>query len=145
MRSYQEALSLVPVACALVACGRPAFPPVPDGEPTKPARSQVVAKWTDTHGGTLRLKSDGTFVADDLCRDFFDFDDDGLDYEPRSDSGTWHDSDRKGQTSVDMPFEADGVSFGYESLRDGRTLKPWSYVGDPGEGRPPCILTPRQG
>jgi hypothetical protein len=89
------------------------------------------------------LKPDGTFTADDVCGNFFDLDVDDLKNGPRSGSGTWRDSDWKGQTSVDMSFKADGVSFGYDALRDGKTLKLWTYVGDPDEGRPLCILTPR--
>ncbi|WP_328625553.1 hypothetical protein OHA88_12495 [Streptomyces sp. NBC_00353] len=140
---YRAALALVPVAFALVACGRLAFPPVPDGKPTELSRSQTVTTWTDTDGGTLELKPDGTFTADDVCGGYFGIDADEPENEPRSGSGTWRDSDWQGQTSVDMSFKADGVSFGYEALRDGKTLKLWTCVGDPDEGLPLCILTSR--
>ncbi|SCZ15618.1 hypothetical protein SAMN02745898_11493 [Streptomyces sp. 136MFCol5.1] len=143
LRFSRAVLALVPVAFALVACGRLAFPPVPDGKPTELPRSRTATTWTDTHGGTLQLKPDGTFTADDVCGNFFDLDVDDLKNGPRSGSGTWRDSDWKGQTSVDMSFKADSVSFGYDALRDGKTLKLWTYVGDPDEGRPLCILTPR--
>lgn len=143
VRSFRAVLALVPVAFALVACGRLAFPPVPDGKPTELSRSQTVTTWTDTDGGTLELKPDGTFTADDVCGGFFGIDADEPENEPRSGSGTWRDSEWKGQTSIDMSFKADGVSFGYEALRDGKILKLWTYVGDPDEGLPLCILTPR--
>lgn len=63
--------------------------------------------------------------------------------EPRSGSGTWDDDDWEGQSSVTVSFEGDRVSSTYEALRDGKTLKLWTYVGDPDEGHSLCILTLR--
>ncbi|MCX4545806.1 hypothetical protein [Streptomyces sp. NBC_01565] len=141
MRSYRVVLAFVPVAFALVACGRLALPPVPDGKPTELPRSQTATTWGDGAGGSLELKPDGTFTADDLCGDY-DISAYGPENEPRSGSGTWHD-DRRGQSSVTVSFEADGVSSTYQALRDGKKLKLWTYVGDPDEGHSLCILTPR--
>ncbi|MEV0374728.1 hypothetical protein AB0I10_33940 [Streptomyces sp. NPDC050636] len=87
MRSYRVVLALVPAAFALAACGRLAFPRVPDGKPTKLSRSQTVTTWTDAAGGTLQLKPDGTFTAHDVCGDY-DISAYGPENEPRSGSGT---------------------------------------------------------
>ncbi|MFD4139853.1 hypothetical protein [Streptomyces sp. NPDC058572] len=65
--------------------------------------------------------------------------------EPRSGSGTWAEDDREGRTSVTVSFESDGVSSSYQALRDGRTEKLWTYVGDPEEGHALCIPTEREG
>ncbi|MFF5895489.1 hypothetical protein ACFY8O_06105 [Streptomyces argenteolus] len=41
-----------------------------------------------------------------------------------------------------MSFDADSTAATtYAALRDGRKLKLWTYVGDPDEGTPLCILT----
>ncbi|MDQ0950979.1 hypothetical protein QFZ24_004902 [Streptomyces phaeochromogenes] len=143
LRSYRAVLVLVPFAFALVACGRFAFPPVPDGKPAELPRSQTATMWGDGAGGRLELKPDGTFTADDVCGDY-DISAYGPENEPRSGSGTWGDNDREGQSSVTVSFEADRVNSTYKTLRDGKTLKLWTYVGDPDEGHSLCVLTLRQ-
>lgn len=144
LRSCRSVLVLVPVAFALVACGRLAFPPVPDGKPAELPRSQTATMWGDGAGGTLELKPDGTFTADDVCGDYH-FSAYGPENDPRSGSGTWGDDGSEGQSRVTVSFEADRVSSTYEALREGKTLKLWTYVGDPDEGHSLCILTLRQG
>ncbi|UUU22846.1 hypothetical protein [Streptomyces sp. DSM 40750] len=100
--------------------------------------------WGDGAGGTLELKPDGTFTADDVCGDYH-FSAYGPENDPRSGSGTWGDDGSEGQSRVTVSFEADRVSSTYEALREGKTLKLWTYVGDPDEGHSLCILTLRQG
>jgi hypothetical protein len=63
LRSCRAVLVLVPVAFALVACGRFAFPPVPDGKAAEVLRSQTATMWGDGAGGRLELKPDGTFAS----------------------------------------------------------------------------------
>ncbi|MFP3986514.1 hypothetical protein U9R90_03235 [Streptomyces sp. E11-3] len=141
MRSCRAVLALVPVAFALVACGRLAFPPVPDGKPTELPRTRTATTWTDAAGGTLELKPDGTFTAHGVCGNY-DIDAYGPENDPRSGSGTWTVADwQEEQTSLTVSFQGNGVSSNYKALRDGRTLKLWTYVGDPDEGHPLCILT----
>ncbi|MFD9986280.1 hypothetical protein ACFWZJ_38475 [Streptomyces massasporeus] len=135
---------LVPVAFALVACGRFAVSPVPDGKPAEMPRSQTATTWGDGAGGRLELKPDGTFTADGVCGDY-DISAYGPENEPRSGSGTWDADERDGQSSVTVSLEADRVTSTYEVLQDGKTLKLWTYVGDPDEGHSPCILTLLQG
>ncbi|MFD8222805.1 hypothetical protein ACFV16_01325 [Streptomyces massasporeus] len=142
LRSYRASLLLVPVAFALVACGRFASPTVPDGKPAEIPRSQTATMWGDGAGGKLELKPDGTFTADDVCGDY-DISAYGPENEPRSGSGTWDADEQDGQSSVTVSFEADPVTSTYEALRDGKTLKLWTYVGDPDEGHSLCILTLR--
>ncbi|MFD9500455.1 hypothetical protein [Streptomyces sp. NPDC060035] len=144
LRSYRAVLALVPVAFALVACGRPAFAPVPDGKPAELPRSRTASTWGDGTGGRLELKPDGTFTADDVCGND-DISAYGPENEPRSGSGTWYDDGWEGQSTVTVSFEADGGTSAYEALRDGRTLKLWTYVGDPDEGAALCILTQGKG
>ncbi|MFE7707154.1 hypothetical protein ACFU6I_15385 [Streptomyces sp. NPDC057486] len=86
------------------------------------------------------MKPDGTFTSADVCGDD-DIDAHGPKNEPGSGSGTWADEGWKGQSSVTVPFEADDVSSAYRALRDGRKLRRWTYVGDPGDSRSLCILT----
>lgn len=143
LRTCRAVLVLVPIAFALVACGRFAFPPVPDGKPAKLPRSRTATVWGDGTGGRLELKPDGTFTANDVCGDY-DIDAYGPENEPRSGAGTWDEDDSEGQSSVTVSFGADRVSSTYEALRDGKTLKLWTYVGDPDDGHPLCILSLRQ-
>ena len=140
MRSSRAVLVLLPSYSPSFACGKFAFPPVPDGKPAMLPRSQTATIWDDGKGGRLELKPDGTFTADDVCG-VDDIDASGSETEPRSGSGTWYDDVSEGQSSVTVRFEADGVGTTYEALRDGKTLKLWTYLGDdPDDGRL-CILT----
>ena len=144
MRSCRVVLVLVSAAFALVACGRFAFPPVPDGKPAELPRPRTATVWGDGKGGRLELKPDGTFTADDVCGDY-DISAFGPENDPRSGSGTWDDYVSEGQSSVTVTYGTDRVSSTYQALRDGRKLKLWTYVGDPDEGHSLCILTRRQG
>ena len=144
LRSCRSVLVLVPLAFALSGCGRLAFPPVPDGKPTELPRYHRTTAWSDGEGGVLKLKPDGTFTADGVCGDY-DIDAYGPENEPRSGSGTWEAENSKGQTGVTVSYDRGDVSSAYEALRDGRTLKLWTYVGDPDDGHSLCILTRQQG
>jgi len=138
-RSRRGLLALTPAVFALVACGRLAFPPVPDGEAVELPPARAAVTWTDSHGGTLELKPDGTATADRVCSDHDIID--GTD-APRSGTGTWETEEDEGQSHVYVSFDADSTAATtYAALRDGRTLKLWTYVGDPDEGTPLCILT----
>ncbi|MDF6019651.1 hypothetical protein [Streptomyces sp. JH34] len=137
-RSCRSLLVLVPLALSLVSCGRFAVPPVPGGEPVLLSPSRAATTWTDAEGGTLELKADGTTAAHHVCSDFDIVDGTA---EPRSGPGTWESEDGEEGTRVHVSFGTDDESFAYEALRKGGTLKLWTYVGDPDEGRPLCILT----
>ncbi|WP_329238272.1 hypothetical protein OHB07_38195 [Streptomyces sp. NBC_00111] len=142
MRSRWSFLVLVPLAFSLAACGRLAVPPVPKGKPVELSLSRAAVTWTDKKGGTLELKPDGTITATHVCSDYDIID--GTD-EPRSGSGTWrNESGLAGQagTVIHVDFETSQgeVTSSYDALQNGRTLKLWTYVGDPDEGSPLCIL-----
>ncbi|MFD9288488.1 RNA-guided endonuclease InsQ/TnpB family protein [Streptomyces sp. NPDC060030] len=79
-----------------------------------------------------------TTAAHHVCSDFDIVDGTA---EPRSGPGTWESEDGEEGTRVHVSFGTDDESFAYEALRKGGTLKLWTYVGDPDEGRPLCILT----
>ncbi|MGB8947207.1 MAG: hypothetical protein WCD21_44285 [Streptomyces sp.] len=129
---------LVPLAFSLAACGRFAVPPVPKGEPVKLPLSRAAVTWTDKAGGTLKLEPDGTITATHVCSDYDIID--GTD-EPRSGSGTWDSLTGSDGTTITVSFQDAGETTSYEALRNGGTLKLWTYVGDPDEGSPLCILT----
>ncbi|MER7000564.1 hypothetical protein [Streptomyces sp. NPDC000410] len=112
---------------------------MPEGQPTQLAKSRTVTGWADDSGGALALNPDGTFTADHLCGDYH-ISAYGPENDPKSGAGTWDESDQDGQTSVTIAFER-GPESTYEALRDGKTLKLWSYVGDPDSGHSLCILT----
>lgn len=137
-RSRRALLALAPAVFALVACGRLAFPPVPDGEPVELTLSRAATTWTDTDGGTLELKPDGTVLADRVCSDH-----DIIDGEdaPRSGSGTWESWEDDGGSQITVSFDTDSTATtSYLALRDGGKLKLWTYVGDPDDGSPLCVL-----
>ncbi|GAA4909959.1 hypothetical protein ACFPM3_11505 [Streptomyces coeruleoprunus] len=134
----RAALALATAALALTACGRLIGPPVPDGEPTELSRSRTATTWTDGEG-KLELHPDGTFTADHLCGDY-DIAAHGPENDPKSGSGTWEGSRWKGDTQVRITFKSGAESL-YEVLQDGKTLKLWTYVGDPDSGHPLCVLT----
>ncbi|MFF8867690.1 hypothetical protein ACF08B_37245 [Streptomyces sp. NPDC015139] len=144
MRSYRALWALVAVVSACAGCGRLAPPPVPDGEPTELPHRRMTTVWGDGKGGVLKLKPDGTFTAERVCGDY-DIDAFGPKNEPRSGSGTWKADDWKGQTSITVFYDPGDVDSGYEALREGRTSKLWTYVGDPDDGHSLCVLTERHG
>lgn len=130
----------VPVALSLTACGRLWGLPQPKGDPVELSPVQTAVTWTDKQGGTLELRPDGTITAHHVCSDY-DFID-GTD-EPRSGSGTWrNETGLAGQagTTVYVTFTSGDVYSSYEAVQNGRTLKLWTYVGDPDEGNPLCVL-----
>ncbi|MFE6185015.1 hypothetical protein ACFQ6U_11385 [Streptomyces sp. NPDC056465] len=132
-RSRRSSLVLVPLVFALAGCGRLFPPPVPEGEPLELSMPQAAVTWTDKWGGTLELEPDGTYTADRACGG------DGRE----SGSGTWDRGRPSGVDEADgneisVEYESDVTT--YEALRNGRTLKLWSYVGDPDNGDL-CILT----
>ncbi|MFJ8882740.1 hypothetical protein ACIRJR_04935 [Streptomyces sp. NPDC102402] len=131
-------LVCVPLVLALAGCGRLAPPPVPHGKPIELSLSRAAVTWTDKEGGTLELKRDGTFTATHVCSDYDSTD--GTD-EPRSGSGTWDSWTGTDGTMITASFRDAGETTSYEALQNGRTLKLWTYVGDPDEGSPLCILT----
>ncbi|MFC8226694.1 hypothetical protein [Streptomyces sp. NPDC057287] len=136
-RSRWSSLVLVPLVFTLAGCGRLAFPPVPEGEPVELPLSRAAVTWKDKWGGSLELKPDGTITATHVCSDYDIID--GT-VEPRSGSGTWENQDGADGTTVLVSFKDSGETTSYEALRNGGTLKLWTYVGDPDEGKPLCIL-----
>lgn len=64
---------------------------------------------------------------------------DGAD-EPGSGSGTWEIQPDGDGATVQVSFRDAGKDSWYTALRNGRTLKLWTYVGDPDEGKPLCVL-----
>ncbi|MFD5138028.1 hypothetical protein ACFWMX_17545 [Streptomyces sp. NPDC058378] len=136
-RSRWSLLVLTSLVCTLAGCGRLAVPPTPRGEPIGLSLPQAAVTWTDERGGRLELKPDGTITADHVCSDYDIID--GTD-EPRSGSGTWEIQPDGDGATVQVSFRDAGEDSWYTALRNGRTLKLWTYVGDPDEGKPLCIL-----
>ncbi|MGV9338999.1 hypothetical protein [Streptomyces sp. NPDC003688] len=138
------------MAFALTACGRLTVMPPPEGEPVVLKPAELATTWTDADGGTLRLKQDGTFVADKICVAVRWYD--SLAW---SGTGTWEQGSNKKESFVDVTFdEAHSVNDGhpeeserrpatYSALRQGKVLKLWVPVGDPDNDYPHCILTGR--
>ncbi|MFG2841390.1 hypothetical protein ACGFYE_41195 [Streptomyces zaomyceticus] len=124
--------------------------PPPEGGPVVLKSAALAATWTDADGGTLTLKQDGTFVADDVCVAVSWYD--GLTW---SGTGTWNQGGNKEQTFVGVTFDAAQPagfdiahpdSLGrepapYAALRHGKVLKLWVAIGDPDNDYPNCVLT----
>ncbi|MFF1833694.1 hypothetical protein ACFVXE_05755 [Streptomyces sp. NPDC058231] len=61
------------VLLALLILGRwLTAPPVPDGEPLRLAKTELVGTWQDEDGGRLVVAGDATFSAVDVCGDYSD-------------------------------------------------------------------------
>ena len=110
--------------------------PPPDGEPIELPRSSEAVTWIDAEGGTLQLEPDGTFTGRDLCGDG----EGATRNEPTSGTGTWEESARNRQSTVEVWFEGQDVSYSYGAVQGGAALKLWTFVGDPDQGLQ-CILT----
>lgn len=67
-------------------------PPMPPGTPQAVADEQLVGAWRDEESGSVTFAADGTFVAKDICGDFWDWSgqlSDPVDFHSRSGSGSW--------------------------------------------------------
>ncbi|MFD9035069.1 hypothetical protein ACFVZW_28630 [Streptomyces sp. NPDC059567] len=130
------------MALALTACGRLYDLPPPEGEPVVLKPAEVATTWTDSDGGTLTLKKDGTFIADKVCIAV------GW-YEGLTWSGTvaWGQGSNEKQSFVGVTFDAahpetrEREPDSYATLRQGKVLKLWAAVGDPDHDYPNCVLT----
>ncbi|WP_141743730.1 hypothetical protein [Streptomyces agglomeratus] len=145
LRSCRTSLVLLAVALALTACGRIWNRPPPEGESVALKPTELTTTWTDADGGTLTLKPDGTFTANNVCGDWMGASDWNW-TEPRSGSGTWKDESSKTGTAVWRSFDAKGpkgdeVGDVLSALRHGKTLMLWTRVGDEDNDDPHCILT----
>lgn len=145
LRSCRTALVLLALALALTACGRFWNQPPPDGEPVVLKAADLTTTWTDADGGTLTLRPDGTFSAHHVCGDWMGASDWNW-TEPRSGSGTWKAESGRAGTAVRRSFDAKGpegdeVGDVLGALRQGKTLKLWTRVGDEDNDDPHCILT----
>lgn len=135
-------LGLLATALALTACGRLTVMPPPEGKPVVLAPAELATTWTDARGGTLALKPDGTFVADEVCVAVGWYE--GLTW---SGTGTWKQGATQEETIVGVTFDAAHPETGernpdpYAALRQGRVLKLWAAVGDPDNDYPNCVLT----
>lgn len=144
-RSQRTAVVLLAVALALTACGRIWNRPPPEGESVVLKPAELITTWTDADGGTLTLKPDGTFTAEDVCGDWMGASD--LNWTgPRSGSGTWKDDSGNTGTAVRLSFDTKGpqgdeVGDVLDALRHGKTLMLWTPVGDADNDEPPCLLT----
>ncbi|MEV3933336.1 MULTISPECIES: hypothetical protein [unclassified Streptomyces] len=130
-RSSLPAL-VVPVVFSLAACGRLFPPPPPDGKPIELPLARAAVTWTDKWGGTLELEADGTYTADRDCSAS----------GRESGSGTWSLDGMHGVDEVDgneITVEFATYFITYEALRNGRTLKLWTYIGEPDDGDL-CVL-----
>ncbi|MFJ7497985.1 hypothetical protein ACIQZB_44290 [Streptomyces sp. NPDC097727] len=136
------------MALTLTACGRFTVMPPPDGEPVVLKPAELATTWTDADGGTLTLKQDGTFIADEVCIAVRWYE--GLTW---SGTGTWEQGSNKKQSFVAVSFDADHPVDAYHperverrpdsyaALRQGKVLKLWVAVGDPDNDYPNCVLT----
>ncbi|MFG2332688.1 hypothetical protein ACGFMM_24075 [Streptomyces sp. NPDC048604] len=133
------------LALTTAACGRIWNRPPPEGESVVLKPAELTTTWTDADGGTLAMKPDGTFTADNVCGDWM-----GVSAwewtEPRSGSGTWKGAFGKTGTDVQLTFatkgsEGEDVEGVFSALRHGRTLMLWTRVGDEDNDDPHCILT----
>ncbi|KOG35878.1 MULTISPECIES: hypothetical protein [Streptomyces] len=129
-------------ALALTACGRLTVMPPPEGVPVVLRPAELATTWTDSDGGTLTLKPDGTFIADEVC--IAHSWDEGL---TASGTGTWAHRSIKKQSFVGVTFDAPHPETGerkpdsYDALRHNKVLKLWVPVGDPDNDYPNCVLT----
>ncbi|MGW3661224.1 hypothetical protein ACWD6R_38835 [Streptomyces sp. NPDC005151] len=139
-RSCRAMLVLVAAVLVLTACGRLWNRPDPEGDPIVLDSSEVATTWTDAEGGTLTLKPDGTFTADNACGAWSPVPG-GNWHMPRSGEGTWTQDDASKQTGVRASFGPDGPSTEYAALRHGDDLMLWTRVGDEDNDDPHCILT----
>ncbi|MFG2776015.1 hypothetical protein [Streptomyces sp. NPDC048350] len=143
LRYRRTALILLATALTLTACGRLYDLPPPDGEPVVLKPAELVTTWTDIHDGTLTLKQDGTFIADEICI--------AVDWEEgltQSGTGTWKQSSNEKQSFVSVSFDAPHPETGeerpdpYSALRrQNNVLMLWTAVGDPDHDYPHCMLT----
>lgn len=142
-RSCRTTLILLVMSLALTACGRIWNRPPPEGEPVLLTQDQLTATWTDSEGGTLTLKPDGTFVAEDACNDYHYIDGFGLSDVKRSGSGKWESGSNKKQSFVGVSFDVDHGQWlsAYAALKRGKVLMLWIRVGDEDNDDPHCILT----
>ncbi|MFE1557529.1 hypothetical protein ACFW6V_21440 [Streptomyces sp. NPDC058734] len=143
-RSCRSALVLLAIALTLTACGRIWNRPPPDGEPVKLTPAELAVTWFDAYGGSLTLKSDGTFIANQVCGDWMGASDWNWD-GPRSGSGTWRSETGR---AVVRKFDAKGpkgddVGDNLGVWRHDNTVMLWTRVGDEDNDDPHCILTRR--
>ncbi|MFD7447072.1 hypothetical protein [Streptomyces sp. NPDC059909] len=133
------------MALALTACSWFWHRPPPEGESVVLKPAELTTTWTDANGGTLTLKPDGTFTANNVCGDWMGASDWNW-TGPRSGSGTWEDDSDKTGTAVRRSFntkgpKGDDVGDVLSALRHGNTLMLWTRVGDEDNDDPHCILT----
>lgn len=145
LRSCRTGLVLLVMAIALTACGRIWNRPPPEGESVVLKPAELTTTWTDADGGTLALRPDGTFTADNVCGDWMGASDWNW-TEPRSGPGTWKADFGRTGTAVRLSFDAKGpegddVGDILSALRHGKTLMLWTRVGDEDNDDPHCILT----
>ncbi|MCX5376451.1 hypothetical protein [Streptomyces sp. NBC_00091] len=132
------------MALALTGCGRIYELPPPEGKPVVLEPAELATTWTDIHDGTLTLKQDGTFIADNVCIAFSW--DEGL---TQSGTGTWRLGSNTEQSIVVVSFDAAHPETGerrpdsWAALKNGKVLKLWTRVGDPDHDEPHCTLTSR--
>ncbi|MFE2009166.1 hypothetical protein [Streptomyces sp. NPDC059491] len=133
---------LIASTLALTGCGRLTVMPPPEGVPVVLKPAELTTTWTDADGGTLTLKPDGTFVADDVCIAYRW--DEGL---TGSGKGTWARGSNKTQSIIHVIFDVAHPETGerepdaYAALRHHKVLKLWTAVGDPDNDYPNCVLT----
>ncbi|WP_395362384.1 hypothetical protein ACHGLA_21245 [Streptomyces sp. YH02] len=132
---------LLAMALALTACGRLYDLPPPEGERIVLKPAELATTWTDFQDGTLTLKQDGTFVADNVCIAF------GWEEDlTQSGNGTWKQSTYKKQSFLTITFDAahpetkEREPDSLAALRTGNELRLWAAVGDPDHDHPHCIL-----
>lgn len=116
--------------------------PPPEGEPVILEPAELTTTWTDADGGTLTLKRDGTFTADAMCVAIAW--EEGLTW---SGTGTWKHGSNDEYSYVSVTFDAPHPETGdrkpdsYAAMRRGDVLKLWTFVGDPDNDYPNCVLT----
>ncbi|MEU5219085.1 hypothetical protein AB0G79_23200 [Streptomyces sp. NPDC020807] len=143
----------VPVLCAavvlalsLTSCAAWMVPrPPPEGEGTPMRPADVAGTWVDTEGGRITLGPNRTFVAEDICGNWWGVGA-GEWTEPRSGKGKWRAEYGKRGTALWLEFHAkssvgDDVVGHLNALRDGDVLKFWTPVGDEDNQDPHCVMT----
>ncbi|WP_327421266.1 hypothetical protein OG612_32705 [Streptomyces sp. NBC_01527] len=114
-------------------------PPMPPGTPQAVADEQLVGAWRDEESGSVTFAADGTFVAKDICGDFWDWSgqlSDPVDFHSRSGSGSWKSftwtppDESKPVTEVTIRFSDSKVSAQYTAGGTAGSVKLWVYMGD---------------
>jgi hypothetical protein len=151
IRTSAVALGCGALSVLLSGCVLLYTPPQPPGAPQGISREELIGTWRDEQEGSITFSAAGTFVAEGVCGDYWDFGNEvpaGVDrhYMTASGAGAWvtftwtPGSESRPVTEVSIEFAESRLDAQYQAGGTVEAPKLWVYMGDL-DNYDLCVLT----